>query len=143
MMKRHIEHHGIYVVKFSFYIVLKISAHRTMWSVTNYFLVNLTIADLLMATLNCIPSFIFMRDRWAQYIFRHDKENNWKFPWNAPISIIWLFWKSPLVLCRFCTVVSNKKRKFGPLSSLPTSYQTYKMSLKNPNLPTLISQYRR
>ena len=35
-----------------------------MWSVTNYFLVNLTIADLMMSTLNCIPSFIFMRDRY-------------------------------------------------------------------------------
>merc|ERR1719220_476900 len=37
--------------------------HRRMWSLTNYFLVNLAIADLGMATLNCIPSFIFMRDR--------------------------------------------------------------------------------
>lgn len=36
-----------------------------MWSVTNYFLVNLTLADLLMSTLNCIPSFIFMRDRYG------------------------------------------------------------------------------
>jgi hypothetical protein len=33
-----------------------------MWSVTNYFLVNLAVADLCMVTLNCIPSFIFMRD---------------------------------------------------------------------------------
>ena len=35
-----------------------------MWSVTNYFLVNLTLADLMMSILNCIPSFIFMRDRY-------------------------------------------------------------------------------
>ena len=34
-----------------------------MWSVTNYFLLNLTLADILMATLNCIFSFIYMRDR--------------------------------------------------------------------------------
>ena len=34
-----------------------------MWSVTNYFLVNLTLADLMMSIFNCIPSFIFMRDR--------------------------------------------------------------------------------
>ena len=34
-----------------------------MWSVTNYFLVNLTAADLMMSIFNCIPSFIFMRDR--------------------------------------------------------------------------------
>ena len=35
-----------------------------MWRVTNYFLVNLTLADLMMSILNCIPSFIFMRDRY-------------------------------------------------------------------------------
>ena len=39
-----------------------------MWSVTNYFLVNLTLADLMMSILNCIPSFIFMRDRYIVYI---------------------------------------------------------------------------
>ena len=36
-----------------------------MWSVTNYFLLNLTIADVMMATLNTIFSFIYMRDRFA------------------------------------------------------------------------------
>jgi hypothetical protein len=34
-----------------------------MWSTTNYYLLNLTMADIMMATLNCIFSFIFMRDR--------------------------------------------------------------------------------
>ena len=34
-----------------------------MWTVTNYFLLSLTISDLLISTINCIPSFIFMRDR--------------------------------------------------------------------------------
>ena len=34
-----------------------------MWSVTNYFLLNLAVADILMATFNCIFSFIYMRDR--------------------------------------------------------------------------------
>ena len=38
-------------------------AHRRMWSVTNYFLLNLTMADILMASLNCIFSFVYMRDR--------------------------------------------------------------------------------
>ena len=42
---------------------MKIPAHRRMWSVTNFFLINLTMADILMATLNCIFSFIYMRDR--------------------------------------------------------------------------------
>ena len=38
-------------------------AHKEMWTVTNYFLLSLTISDLLISTLNCIPSFIFMRDQ--------------------------------------------------------------------------------
>ena len=44
-----------------------------MWSVTNYFLLNLTFADILMATLNCIFSFIYMRDRyiWNSDIFKN------------------------------------------------------------------------
>ena len=63
----------IWTFFFSFIIVVAIVgnsivlwiilAHRNMWSVTNYFLFNLTLADLLMAALNCIPSFLFMRDR--------------------------------------------------------------------------------
>ena len=52
----------MFCIKFIFY-----SAHRAMWSVTNYFLVNLTLADLLMSTLNCIPSFLFMRDRYVHW----------------------------------------------------------------------------
>ena len=34
-----------------------------------YFLVNLTLADLLMSTLNCIPSFLFMRDRFVHLFY--------------------------------------------------------------------------
>lgn len=36
------------------------SAHRRMRTVTNYFLVNLSLSDLLMSILNCICNFIFM-----------------------------------------------------------------------------------
>ena len=39
-----------------------VSGHKRMWSVTNYYLLNLTLADIMMATLNCIFSFNFMRD---------------------------------------------------------------------------------
>ena len=46
-----------------YYTDLMFLAHRRMWSVTNYYLLNLTMADILMATLNCIFSFIYMRDR--------------------------------------------------------------------------------
>ena len=35
-------------------------SHARMRSVTNYFIVNLSIADTLNATLNVIPNFIYM-----------------------------------------------------------------------------------
>jgi hypothetical protein len=50
--------------------IFVIAAHRSMWSVTNYFLFNLTLADLMMASLNCLPSFIFMRDRCLDYCIK-------------------------------------------------------------------------
>ncbi|XP_059088771.1 tachykinin-like peptides receptor 86C [Tigriopus californicus] len=40
-----------------------ILGHRHMWNSTNYFLVNLSIVDLLMALLNTLFNFIFMRDK--------------------------------------------------------------------------------
>ena len=36
-------------------VLWTVLAHRRMWSVTNYFLVNLAAADLGIAVLNCIP----------------------------------------------------------------------------------------
>ena len=39
-----------------------------MWSVTNYFLLNLTLADVMMATFNTIFSFIYMRDRFQKLL---------------------------------------------------------------------------
>ncbi|XP_059472152.1 tachykinin-like peptides receptor 86C isoform X2 [Neocloeon triangulifer] len=37
-------------------------AHRRMRSVTNYFLVNLSVSDMMMALLNCVFNFIYMID---------------------------------------------------------------------------------
>ena len=36
--------------------------HRKMWTSTNYFLVNLSLTDLLMTILNGLFNFIYMRD---------------------------------------------------------------------------------
>lgn len=36
------------------------AAHPRMRTITNYFLMNLSVADLLMSSLNCIFNFIFM-----------------------------------------------------------------------------------
>lgn len=43
-----------------FWIVL---AHRRMQNVTNYFLVNLSLADIMMSCLNTVFNFIFMKNR--------------------------------------------------------------------------------
>ncbi|KAJ2951998.1 hypothetical protein O0L34_g4261 [Tuta absoluta] len=41
-------------------VIWIVTAHRRMRTVTNYFLVNLSFADLMMASLNCLFNFIYM-----------------------------------------------------------------------------------
>ncbi|XP_013794541.1 tachykinin-like peptides receptor 86C [Limulus polyphemus] len=41
-------------------VIWIVIAHRRMRTVTNYFLLNLSLSDLMMATFNCIFNFIFM-----------------------------------------------------------------------------------
>ena len=41
-----------------------------MWTVTNYFLVNLSVSDLLLAVLNCGFNFVYMLNTdWREYSF--------------------------------------------------------------------------
>ena len=42
------------------------TGHRRMQNVTNYFLVNLSLADLMMSCLNTIFNFIFMKSRYVR-----------------------------------------------------------------------------
>ncbi|XP_023012805.1 tachykinin-like peptides receptor 86C [Leptinotarsa decemlineata] len=44
-------------------VIWIVIAHRRMRTVTNYFLVNLSTADLLLTTFNCIFNFIYMLQR--------------------------------------------------------------------------------
>ena len=39
-----------------------------MWNTTNYLLVNLSIADLMMTLLNTLFNFILMRDKYVDYL---------------------------------------------------------------------------
>ncbi|KAL4092315.1 hypothetical protein QTP88_026839 [Uroleucon formosanum] len=41
-------------------VIWIVSAHRRMRTVTNYYMVSLSISDLFMASLNCLPNFIYM-----------------------------------------------------------------------------------
>jgi len=43
--------------------LFSLSAHRRMWNVTNSFIVNLSVADLLNSVFNSIFSFSFMKSK--------------------------------------------------------------------------------
>ena len=47
------------------YYFSQILGHRSMWNTTNYLLVNLSIADLMMTLLNTLFNFILMRDKYV------------------------------------------------------------------------------
>lgn len=65
-------------------VLWTVLAHRRMWSLTNYFLVNLAVADLGMAVFNCIPGSVVIAVAYimiAIIAMNHD-------PWPMNIIII-------------------------------------------------------
>ena len=60
-----------YVKYFSIIVTLILFfdlGHRRMQNVTNYFLVNLSCADLMMSCLNTSFNFTFMKSRWVPWL---------------------------------------------------------------------------
>ena len=49
-----------------------------MRNVTNYFLVNLSMADLMMSCLNTIFNFIFMKNRYVIILMRTKETQNFE-----------------------------------------------------------------
>ena len=47
--------------------IVSFIANKSMWSVPNVFIVNMTISDLMMTCLNCSFNYIYMRDRIWYY----------------------------------------------------------------------------
>ena len=69
-------------------------SHARMRSVTNYFIVNLSIADIINATLNVIPNFTYMLT------------GNWPFGKDTKLSI-----------CVLLSVISSGNRSvFGGMT---------------------------
>ena len=57
-----------------------------MRNVTNYFLVNLSMADLMMSCLNTIFNFIFMKNRYNN---AHSRDSELRFPKAINHTIKW------------------------------------------------------
>nr|XP_040576875.1 tachykinin-like peptides receptor 86C [Lepeophtheirus salmonis] len=51
-------------------------AHRSMWTIPNIYIANMSLSDLLMATLNCVFNYIFMRDRYWSFGSAYCSINN-------------------------------------------------------------------
>ena len=79
-----------------------------MWSVTNYFLLNLTISDIMMATLNTPVSFIYMRDRLD---FREGKFNKEAFKTQMFIRV----WHFGAVYCTINQFISLSTVRKNPI----------------------------
>ena len=113
-------------------------AHRTMWSVTNYFLVNLTLADLMMSILNCIPSFIFMRDRYFHDIVlkvltvlvdsasKRCSNAAVTFPYSIGNRFMVTIWKK----CRFPWRIQDTRIVSSSLSGDTTKSRIFEANLK-------------
>ena len=88
-----------------------------MRSRTNIFLVNLSIADLGMAIFNCVPSFIFMRDRLVTFFLLFSTNNCRE----------WVFGS---FLCSFCQFTSYLTISLSVFTLLGITMERYKAIMK-------------
>ncbi|XP_073985809.1 tachykinin-like peptides receptor 86C isoform X4 [Rhodnius prolixus] len=84
-------------------VIWSVFAHRRMRTVTNYFLVNLSLSDLLMSTFNCLFNFVYMVNKYLAIITplkpRMSKA-------NAQLAIL-AIWAASLLLATPCLLYST------------------------------------
>ncbi|XP_059468472.1 tachykinin-like peptides receptor 86C [Neocloeon triangulifer] len=92
-------------------------AHRRMRTVTNYFLVNLSVADLLMAVFNCIFNFVYMLNSDWQFGRSYCTVNN--FVANVTVAAS-VFTLTGISIDRYLAIVRPLQPRMSKMSARVT-----------------------
>ncbi|XP_065351029.1 tachykinin-like peptides receptor 86C isoform X2 [Cloeon dipterum] len=92
-------------------------AHRRMRTVTNYFLVNLSVADLFMAVFNCIFNFVYMINSDWQFGTSYCTINN--FVANVTVAAS-VFTLTGISMDRYLAIVRPLQPRMSKLSARVT-----------------------